>query len=332
MHGHDVIVIGASAGGLTALKVLFEHLPADLSASVFIALHVHADSPALLPAILEKAGKMKVVMATEGARMHHGFAYVAPPDRHLMLDRHGIRLSVGPKENGHRPAVDPLFRSAAIAYGPRVVGVILSGMLDDGAAGLRAVKACRGTTLVQDPIEALYPGMPRNALAYAQVDYCKPVEKLASLLVKLASEQVADPDNFEVPESVKIETQFAMMERTMKDMKSLGKPAEFVCPSCHGALTEMHDGTMLRFRCHTGHAYSAEALFAEQSCDVEEALFSAVRAVDENAALARRIAERYGAGNPRAKAEHETKAEELDKTAKVLRKLIVSRNGEAVRK
>src|SRR3982750_898698 len=202
MSGHDVIVIGAAAGGLTALKMLFDRLPVDLPASLFIALHVHADSPALLPVILEKAGKMKVVTATEGARFRHGFAYVAPPDRHLMLDRNGIRLSVGPKENGHRPAVDPLFRSAAIAYGPRVVGMILSGMLDDGAAGLRAVKACRGTTLVQDPVEALYPGMPRNALAYGQVDYCKPVEKLASMLIKLAAEEVADPDNFEVPESL----------------------------------------------------------------------------------------------------------------------------------
>src|SRR5437588_6269412 len=168
MPGHDVIVIGASAGGVEALMALTGTLPRDLPAAVFVVLHIPAQSPSLLPSILSRVGSLKVVHATDGAKIEHGCIYVAPPDHHILLERGKVRVVRGPKENRHRPAVDPLFRSAALAYGPRVVGVILTGSLDDGTAGLLAVKRRGGIAVVQDPNEALYSSMPLNALTHVE--------------------------------------------------------------------------------------------------------------------------------------------------------------------
>jgi len=286
LPGHDIVVIGASAGGVAALQQLVRWLPRELPAAVFVVLHIPAESRSLLVDILGGAGKLPVAFGHDGAKIEHGKIYVAPPDRHLLLTRGVVvRLSRGPKENRHRPALDPLFRSAASAYGPRATGIVLSGTLDDGAAGLRAIKACRGTTMVQDPDEAKHPGMPQNALLNAQIDYCATIEKLASLIIELAANAINNPDDYEVPAHVRIETEFAFMERDMRDMKSLGPPAEFVCPTCHGSLTELHDGEMTRYRCHTGHAFSIESLLADQNQEVESALYAALRAIDENATL-----------------------------------------------
>jgi two-component system chemotaxis response regulator CheB len=258
--------------------------------------------------------------------IRHGRIYIAPSNRHMMLTRGHIRLTLGAPENRHRPAIDPLFRSAALAYGPRVVGILLSGSLDDGTAGLRAIKACRGVTMVQDPAQARYPGMAEHALMHAQIDYCASVEKLARLIEQHAAEPAIDPDNYEPPEHLKLEVEFAFMEGNMDQMKRLGPPSEFVCPTCHGSLTEIRDGDMLRYRCHTGHAFSAENLFLEQDRAVEEALFTAVRAIEENAALARRIAGTYGGRFPQQQAAQEDKARRLEQSALTLRKLIVGRN------
>ena len=329
--GHDIVVIGASAGGVSALKKLVSLLPQDLPASLFVVLHVPADSRSLLPQILAGAGSLQVASARNGEKIKHGKVYIAPPDHHMLLTRGEVRLTRGPKENRHRPAIDPLFRSAAWAYGPRTVGIVLSGTLDDGTAGLRAIKSCRGTTLVQDPVEAQYPGMPENAILHAPVDYCATIEKLAAAIIELAAKAVHDPDSYEVADHIKIETEFAFMERDMRDMKSLGSPAGIVCPTCHGSLTEMQDGEMVRYRCHTGHAFSQESLVAEQDEDVENALYAAVRAIDENLAVSRRIAKTYGGRFPVQKAEHEGKAESLEKSAAVLRKLIIGRNGRNLR-
>lgn len=192
MPGHDIIVIGASAGGVQALKTLVGSLPRKLPASIFVVLHIPAESPSLLPEILSRAGPLEAVQAVDGIEIEHRCIYIAPPDHHLLIEHGHVRVVRGPKENRHRPAVDPLFRSAAQIYGTRVVGVILTGGLDDGTAGLLAVKRRGGIAVVQDPDEALYPGMPSSALANVEVDYRLPLSSIGPLLVRLASEQVEE--------------------------------------------------------------------------------------------------------------------------------------------
>src|SRR5437016_12022670 len=192
MPGHDIIVVGASAGGVEALVTLARSLKRNLQAAVFVVLHMPAQSPSLLPEILGRAGPLKAVQATDDMQIEPGHIYVAPPDHHMLMELGKVRVVRGPKENRHRPAVDPLFRSAALAYGPRVIGVILTGALDDGTAGLLAVKRRGGIAIVQDPDEALYPSMPLSALANVEVDYRLPLSSIGPLLVHLASEQVEE--------------------------------------------------------------------------------------------------------------------------------------------
>ena len=187
----DIIVVGASAGGLEALRVIVGALPADLSASLFIVMHTAPDAPGILADILNLAGRLTAKSAKDNELIRPGTIYVAPPDRHLLIEATVVRVTLGPGENRFRPAIDPLFRSAAQTYGPRVVGVILTGYLDDGTAGLLMVKQMGGTAIVQDPSDALVPFMPQNALDHVNVDYCLPINEIAPLLVRL-SETVAD--------------------------------------------------------------------------------------------------------------------------------------------
>jgi len=294
MAGHDIIVIGASAGGVEALRQLVNDLPADMPASLFVVLHIPPQNPSVLPYILERAGKLTALHPQDGARIEHGRIYVAPPDRHLLVDRGLIRVTHGPKENRYRPAVDPLFRSAARAYGPRVVGVIMTGALDDGTAGLRDVKQRGGVAVVQDPLEALYSGMPKSALANVRVDYCLPLAEIAPTLVRLAHESAAEEGAYPVPDELEIENSITEnnFEADIESVNKLGAPSNFTCPECHGTLWEIQDGELLRFRCHVGHAYSADSLLAEQNEGLEDALWAAVRALEENSHLARRVAKR----------------------------------------
>ena len=319
MANHDIIVIGASAGGVETLKILVAMLPRDLPAAIFVVVHTSPESPNLLPAILGRAGNLPAGSPEDGDLMERGRIYVARPDHHLLVEPNRIRVVRGPKENRHRPAVDPLFRSAAWAFGPRVIGVVLSGTLDDGTAGLWAVKTCGGIAVVQDPEDALYPGMPASAMTYVRVDHCVPLSRLGPLLVKLAHEPARDAGPTAAADKLSLENEFAKLEGEVDAMKALGTPSAFTCPTCQGSLWESQDGNLLRYRCHVGHAFSPESLMAEQSETVENALWSSLRALEEKAAMYRRLAERMS-----VKTRFEDKARALDASAQVIKGLLAS--------
>lgn len=288
---HRIITIGASAGGIEALQSIVRTLPAELPAAIFVVLHISADSPGLLPMILRRAGAMAADHPDDGATIETGRIYVAPPDHHMLLDPSGrIRLSRGPKENRFRPAIDPLFRSAAHAFGPRVVGVVLTGALDDGTAGLWAIKRHDGVTVIQDPNDAIVPSMPLSALQYVDADHCAPAAAIGPLLTRLAAEPVAAPLEIEV-RTMDIETKILLGEGTEEDVASLGPPSHYACPDCHGSLHEIKEDGLVRYRCHVGHAYSIDTLMSELTRRVGEALWSALRAIQESTLLLRQEAE-----------------------------------------
>jgi two-component system chemotaxis response regulator CheB len=240
----------------------------------------------------------------------------------MLVERGVVRVVRGPRENRHRPSVDALFRSAAWSYGPRVVGVILSGYLDDGTAGLWAVKTCGGLAIVQDPADAIQPQMPQEAAMEIDVDYKLPVAEIGPLLVKLAQQPVELPEVFPRPEEIKTEIEFAKMDRDITDMAKLGHLSPFTCPTCRGALWELQNDDILRYRCHTGHAFSKDSLLAEQSISIEDAIFSALRAVEEKAAALRRLGERHRGRSDTLTEDFVNRARDLERTAEVLRSLL----------
>jgi two-component system chemotaxis response regulator CheB len=323
MPGHDIIVMGASAGGVESLADLVPTLSKNLAASVFVVVHVAPQSRNLLPAILQKSTALKVSAPEDKTPIEPGRIYIARADHHMLLEEGTIRIIRGPKENRHRPAIDPLFRSAAWVYGPRVVGVVLSGALDDGTAGLWAIKTCGGVTIVQDPAEAIQPDMPRNALDNVEVDHCLKLDAIGPLLNDLAAQPVRQP-NTHTHKEINVENGFTTMENDIKDMNQLGHPSAFTCPSCRGALWELREGQLVRYRCHTGHAFSSESLLAEQSEAIEDALFSAVRALEEKATAMRSLAGRFTGRLPRQESEYKEKAQALDQSADVIRDLIAN--------
>src|SRR5262245_21710229 len=317
--------MGASAGGIEALKRVLPHLAGDTPAAVFVVLHLAAHSPGHLVPILQRDCKLRVAWAQDNDPIEYGSVYVAPADQHLLLEDGRMRVVHGPKENRHRPAIDPLFRSAAWAFGPRVAGVVLTGMLDDGTAGLWAVKSCGGISIVQEPDEAEYPEMPSNAIRNLEVDYVLGLEKIGPFLNRLARTESANGTPPAKPGNLVPENRFAKMTNHNGDMTGLGKPSSFTCPSCQGTLWELEEGGLLRYRCHTGHAFAADSLLVEQSEAIEEALYSALRALQEKAAMSRRMADRYESRFPLLNAQHQAKATELDESAAIIHRLLSGR-------
>lgn len=283
---HDIIVVGASAGGVEALRVLVGGLPESLPAAVLIVMHTSPEGPYLLPDILGRSSALEVSRPREGDLIERGKLYVAPPGHHLLVKGARINLSNGPKENRSRPAIDPLFRTAALAYGPRVVGVILTGMLDDGTAGLCAVKERGGIAVVQDPDDALYSSMPRSAIRHVSCDYILPTSQIASLLTRLASEQTRDSHNPPITRLMATESRFVEMETmSIADMDAIGSHAGVSCPECHGPIWKIKDGTLQRYRCHVGHAYSAQSMVTGQIEAQETHLWQALRLMKERVSL-----------------------------------------------
>lgn len=289
----DIIVIGASAGGLQLLRKLAAAFPPDLKAAVFVVMHTAPDGPGYLAEILGTVSKIPALFPKDGDVITPRRIYVAPPDHHMMLDGNRILVVRGPRENRFRPAIDPLFRSAAVHYGPRAIGVILSGMLDDGASGLLAIKQCGGITVVQDPVEADYPEMIENAQLAVAPDFTISVSAMPDLFAKLMSEPVRMNNHDKSPEErLRIEADLAAVRRTgAENTAALGKLSRLVCPECSGSLWEVDDEHILRFRCHIGHAFSAQSLAADQSSALERALSIALRTMDDTAALAGRLAQ-----------------------------------------
>jgi two-component system chemotaxis response regulator CheB len=286
----DLVVVGASAGGVEALRRLVARLPHDLAAAVVVVLHIPASSRSALASILERAGPLPARQAQEGDRLERGRILVAPPDRHVIVADGQVTLSRGPHENGHRPAVDVLFRSAARAAGSRVVGVVLSGTLDDGTAGLVAIRERGGMCVVQDPDDATYAGMPQSAMEGDSPDAVLPVDEIAALLREVAGTR--PPDDAQAPSPLMdMEVAMAVPEDdALSAAERPGVPSGFACPDCHGVLFEIDEGTLRRFRCRVGHAWSAHSLAAQQAAAVEGALWTALRALEEKAALSDRMA------------------------------------------
>lgn len=275
----DVIAVGASAGGVEALRALVAGLPPNYPGVLLVVLHMPRTAPSALPAILRRQGSLPVETATDGEPVQPGRIYVAPSDHHLLLLDGRLRLTHGPAENGHRPAIDPLFRSVARGFGRRAVGVVLSGSRDDGAAGLATIAAAGGTTIVQDPDEALYPWMPRAALQRMTPDHVAPADKIGGLLGEITAlalpddgEITADPDPHDDP------------DLDGPDGPLLG------CPDCGGSLHPLPGRVPPRFRCRVGHAWSPESLLDEQANVLEGALWTALRALEDKSALSRRMA------------------------------------------
>lgn len=324
---HDIVVIGASAGGLQPLQRLLADLPGDLPAAVFAVVHIGATSH--LAEVLDSIATLPVLQAKSGQRIEPGRIYVGVPGVHLLLHDQHILLRRGPRENLVRPAIDPLFRSAACTFGGRVIGVVLSGALNDGTAGLRAIKRCGGTAVVQQPNDAAVPDMPLSALAYAKVDHVTPASALGGLLTRLVQEPAGETPT--IPLEIRLEAAIAAQELPgMETDEKLGTASRFTCPECHGTLWEIVDGDLLRYRCHVGHAFTADAVLQAQSGQAEEMLWSLMRAHQERAALARRMAQQERMRSQDALADRLLqRARGYDEDAEVVRRLLSDHMGAA---
>jgi two-component system chemotaxis response regulator CheB len=313
MAGRDIVVIGASAGGVEALTRVVRGLPSGFPASVFIVCHFPAAARSVLPEILSRAGRLLARHPPDGERLYPGQIYIAPPNHHLLLGPEGrVRLTRGPRENHHRPAIDPLFRTAARYYGPRVIGVILTGALYDGTAGLLAVRAAGGVSVVQDPDDALIAAMPQNAVRVAGADHIVCVADLPALLTRLTHEPV-DWDRGDEP----MDPIERMPEVAGQDMarqarnERRGQVSVMTCPECGGSLWQVDDPELVRFRCHVGHTYGGEVLLSEQTEALEAALWTAVRTFKEKSVLATQLAHHErDAGNAASAARFEEQAEQ----------------------
>lgn len=328
MATRDVVLVGASAGGVEALRTLVAGLPADLPATVLVVLHVPSTGTNALAAILDRSGPLPARAAEHGGPLRHGEVVVAVPDRHLLVTDDHVALTSGPRENGHRPAVDALFRSAARAVGPRAIGVVLTGALDDGAAGLVALRAQGGVGVVQDPADALYDGMPRAALEAARPEHVVPLADVPGLLARLVLEQAPARPSRAGDERMREEV--AMSEFDLRPLEGddhPGDPSGYSCPDCSGVLWRIEDHGLLRFRCRVGHAWSPESLQDQQTAELDGALWIALRSLEERAALAREMADRAReAGHDLTANRFADRAVETGDAARTIRRLLTSRS------
>ena len=325
MQNQQLVVIGASAGGIEALRDLVGQLPADFPAPIAIVLHTSPQSPGVLHEILTRSGPLTAVSPSSGERLKPGRIYVAPPDFHLLVEPGVARISKGPRENRFRPAIDPLFRSAAQVYGPNAIGVVLTGNLDDGTAGLWAIKQLGGVAVVQDPDDALYPSMPENAVRHVNVDHVVPLSSIGSVLVSLVTGSPAVAEPPPPPPNLDVEVRIAKQEDPIRaGVTHMGEPSTFACPECHGVLSQMKEAGRIRYRCHTGHAYSAESLVAEIAEGIESALWNAIRSLQEGALLLQELGSHADTHAPGGGTPLIGRGEQMLKQADTLRDMVTS--------
>lgn len=331
----DLVVIGASAGGVEALSQVVRDLPADLAAAVCIVLHIAPGSPSMLAQILGRAGKLPCRPARDGDHLREGVILVAPPDHHLVIEDSRVRLTVGPRENGHRPAIDVLFRSAAAALNSRVVGVVLSGTRDDGSAGLAVIKASGGATIVQDPKDATYSGMPASAIANVRVDAIVPAALVGGTIAAMVNGESPPP-----PVGVGGGPDFDREANPAHDPKPNPHPdpprgarVVAVCPECGGVLTERTEAGVLQWECRVGHRYSPDTLIDAQADDVEGALWAAIRALADRSALLQRMAERAEKrGQLRSARRFRRQSEAASEQAEIVRQALAGAAGTTLRR
>lgn len=299
MPKRDIVVIGASAGGVIALVDLVKNLPADFEGYIFIVQHLSPFTPSVLPQIITRNGRLKAIHPKDGEHLKKNSIYIAPPDHHLLIERDRVLVKKGPKENRFRPSIDALFRSAAYNYGSRVIGVVLSGMLDDGTSGLWSIKRQDGICIVQDPDDAEFPSMPQNVIEFVAVDYSVPVAEMGALLNRLVKEPA--PEETVLPQEEKERLQLEINIASQDNAYDMGvfKKAPltpFTCPECNGALVEFTEGKIVRYRCHTGHAFTESALLAGVLKDAEENLWRTVRGLEEAMMILERAARQFAQG------------------------------------
>lgn len=284
MHTRDIVVIGSSMGGIDALSSMASQLPADLPAAVLVVQHMSAESPGVLGTILSNRGALPAVIAEDGMPIERGRIHVAPPDRHMLATAEGIRITFGPRENRSRPAIDPLFRSAAVNYRSRVIGVVLTGLLGDGAAGLLAVQRCGGIVMVQSPHDAEFADMPRRALDLVRDAQRFALDDLGAALLRHCGEPAPEPPA--VPEALLIETRLTERDMGMEDWGRVpSRPTSFTCPECKGAIHEIREEGLTRYRCRVGHAYSTHDMLRDKAKSVEESLWVALQTLEERAQM-----------------------------------------------
>jgi len=328
MAKRNIIVIGGSMGSFKVFRTIASGLPKDLDAAIFMVWHMSPNIRGILPQVLNEAGPMPAIEARDGESIEFDRIYVARPDHHLLLENGLVRVTRGPKENRFRPAIDPLFRSAAYAYGPRGIGVITSGALDDGTSGLWEVKRRGGLAVVQDPADAEIPSMPENAIAAVGPDHIVTAEEIAGSLTRLSQEdatggEVAMQEEYE--DQMREEIDIALEHNAFRQgvfQNALLTP--YTCPECSGVLAQMKDGGRMRFRCHTGHAFSADSLLAALTENIEESLWGAVRGVDESIMLLNHLRDHFAeVNNGRLAAQFFQKAREAQFRNEHIRRIVL---------
>jgi two-component system chemotaxis response regulator CheB len=316
-----IIVIGASSGGFEALKKIIGKLPADFEIPIFIVWHMSPDVRGVLPEVLNRENKIYAAHAYDKELIKPNRIYVAPPDHHLLIGDGMVHVTHGPKENRFRPAVDPLFRSAAYNYGNLATGIILSGALDDGTVGLWTVKHYGGIAIVQDPADAEVASMPENARRQVNIDYCLPVSEIADLLVRLSQEPLKKT-NIVKDDQTKKEIEIAAERSAMENgVLKFNELTPYTCPECHGVLSRLFNDKIVHYRCHTGHAYSTDTLMASITEKIEDSLYSAIRGMDESVMLLTHIGDHYAeSNNPKLAALYFQKAKEAEDRSLLVRK------------
>jgi two-component system, chemotaxis family, protein-glutamate methylesterase/glutaminase len=322
MANRDIVAIGTSAGGVEALLFLARNFPPNFPAAILVTLHLPSQSRSALDEILSRAGPLPAAFAGDRQVFRKGRIYIAPPGRHLLIDGEHLSLGIGPRENNVRPAIDPMMRSAAVCCGPRAVGVVLTGTMGDGASGIHAVSQCGGLTVVQDPADAAFPEMPLNALNRLSPDHVVHLAELPRLLESLVHQPIGTAKP--VPDNIRYEVEIARTGcATMNGMDRIGRRSPLSCPDCGGVMWEIDEDDSIRFRCHVGHAYTAEMMQLAQEDVLRRALGSALRALDERVALSEKLRQQAATlGQNHVTAHWAQKKEEIQREADVIRDAI----------